>query len=61
MIRTQKLCKGCGQELRKLQEATMQEDGSVVTGDFTGWFHMNFGRCKETIINETKQNRKKGK
>jgi len=56
------VCKGCGQELIKLTQGTMQEDGLIVMGEtLANWFHKNLGACKETLLNKTKQNRKKGK
>jgi len=62
MSRTRKVCKGCGQELIKLTQGTMQEDGLIVMGEtLANWFHKNLGACKETLLNKTKQNRKKGK
>lgn len=54
-----RICKGCGQDLISLQAATLQEDGSVLLGEITHGFHRNLGACKETLLKETKSNRKK--
>jgi hypothetical protein len=44
-MRTKKVCKDCGQTLRKMVHAVMGQNGPELTGDY-GWFHQN-NVCKK--------------
>jgi hypothetical protein len=41
-----KVCKGCGQTLRKMVHGIMTENGHELTGEY-GWFHQNLKVCKK--------------
>jgi hypothetical protein len=54
-----RICKGCGQELMKLQEGFLRNGQLVPNENPPRWFHRNLGACKETLLKKTKPNRKK--